>query len=63
MGCDFLPNRTGRFKFTEERKGMYVLYVEYERWDMDQDFDAFKVRYWVRADLEDIGIYESMRHE
>ncbi|MGJ1305157.1 hypothetical protein [Sphingobacterium multivorum] len=56
-----LPRRTGNFKFVEENPGKYVVYAEYERWEMNELFDGFKKVYWKRADQDDINAYYDMR--
>ena len=62
MDGPFKVERTGRFKFIEERIGQFVLYVEYKRLDLDNDYSGLLKKYWVRANDEDAQVYQEMQH-
>jgi len=54
----YTPERTGNFKFVEENPEKYVLYAEYERWEVEDMVSfGFKKVYWVRANTEDLNYY------
>lgn len=54
----YAPERTGNFKFVEENPEKYVLYAEYERWEVDGMVSfGFKKVFWQRANTDDLNYY------
>jgi hypothetical protein len=54
----YAPERTGNFKFVEENPEKFVLYAEYQKWEVEDVLTfGFKKVYWQRATTEDLNYY------
>lgn len=54
----YAPERTGKFKFVEENPEKFVLYAEYQKWEVEDVLTlGFKKVYWQRATTEDLNYY------
>lgn len=54
----YAPERTGNFKFVEENPEKYVLYAEYEKWEVEETLSfGIKKTFWQRANTEDMNYY------